>query len=64
VAATWAGIVAAYDSFYWLPEHRGLPVSFFVVAAVVLEFALASLVQAMRQRSTPRTDVERSAYGV
>ena len=27
-----AGIVLAYDSYYWFASHRGLPVSFFVVA--------------------------------
>jgi zinc/manganese transport system permease protein len=35
VAATWLGIVLAYDSFYWPPSGRGWPVSFFVVALVV-----------------------------
>ena len=44
VVATGLGIVLAYDSYYWFPSHRGLPVSFFVVSIVVIEFALASLV--------------------
>ncbi len=34
VLATWAGILLAYDSYYWGPGHRGLPVSFFIVALV------------------------------
>ena len=42
VGATLAGIVLAYDSYDWSASHRALPVSFFVVAAVVVEFALAS----------------------
>lgn len=42
VLATWLGIVMAYDSYYWFPSHRGLPVSFFVVSLVVVEFAVAS----------------------
>jgi zinc/manganese transport system permease protein len=35
VAATWLGIVLAYDSFYWPPAGRGWPVSFFVVTLIV-----------------------------
>jgi len=35
VAATWIGIVLAYDSFYWPPARRGWPVSFFVVTLIV-----------------------------
>jgi len=35
VAATWLGILLAYDSFYWPPAGRGWPVSFFVVTLVV-----------------------------
>jgi zinc/manganese transport system permease protein len=55
VVATWTGIVFAYDSYYWIPSHRGLPVSFFVVAVVVIEFALFSVVQRRRQqRMAPR----------
>jgi zinc/manganese transport system permease protein len=33
--ATWAGVLLAYDSYYWPPLHHGWPVSFFVVALVV-----------------------------
>jgi zinc/manganese transport system permease protein len=39
-AATWLGILLAYDSYYWTPGGRGLPVSFFVVAIVVLGYLL------------------------
>ena len=34
VAATWLGILLAYDSYDWAPGHRGWPVSFFVVTVV------------------------------
>jgi len=34
VAATWLGILLAYDSYDWSPRHQGWPVSFFVVALV------------------------------
>jgi zinc/manganese transport system permease protein len=52
VGATWAGIVCAYDSYYWVPSHRGLPVSFFVVAFVVAEYAIISVLQ-RRRRGRP-----------
>ncbi len=53
VGATVLGVVLAYDSFYWFPSHRGLPVSFFVVVAVVVEFAVASALQRWRHSRTP-----------
>jgi len=43
VAATWAGVVLAYDSFYWPPAGHGWPVSFFVVALVVMGYLAAYL---------------------
>jgi zinc/manganese transport system permease protein len=39
-AATWLGILLAYDSYYWTSGGRGWPVSFFVVALVVLGYLL------------------------
>jgi zinc/manganese transport system permease protein len=41
LAATWLGVLLAYDSYYWPPAHHGWPVSFFVVALVVLFYLLA-----------------------
>jgi zinc/manganese transport system permease protein len=41
VAATWLGILLAYDSFYWPPRHDGWPVSFFVVALTFAGYLLA-----------------------
>jgi zinc/manganese transport system permease protein len=38
VAATWIGVVMAYDSYYWPPHGHGWPVSFFVVVLVVLAY--------------------------
>ena len=43
VAASWIGILLAYDSFYWPPSGRGWPVSFFVVVLVVLGYLLTYL---------------------
>jgi zinc/manganese transport system permease protein len=40
-AATWLGIALAYDSYYWPPGGRGWPVSFFVVALVVVGYLLS-----------------------
>src|SRR5215470_15947417 len=40
LAATWLGIVLAYDSYYWPPLGHGWPVSFFVVALVVIGYLL------------------------
>lgn len=38
IAATWIGIVLAYDSFPWPPGHHGWPVSFFIVALIFVAF--------------------------
>jgi zinc/manganese transport system permease protein len=38
VAATWLGILLAYDSYYWPPAGRGWPVSFFVVTLIVVSY--------------------------
>jgi zinc/manganese transport system permease protein len=39
-AATWIGIILAYDSYYWPPKGHGWPVSFFVVALVFVFYLL------------------------
>jgi zinc/manganese transport system permease protein len=54
VAATLAGVVLAYDSYYWFASHRGLPVSFFVVVLVVAEFVVASVAQRVRRQRAAR----------
>jgi len=40
-AATWLGILLAYDSFYWSSSGRGWPVSFFIVALVLIAYLLS-----------------------
>ena len=42
LAATWGGILLAYDSFYWTPGH-GWPVSFFIVLLIFIAYLLAHL---------------------
>jgi zinc/manganese transport system permease protein len=41
LAATWLGILLAYDSYYWPPSHHGWPVSFFVVTLVFVFYLVA-----------------------
>jgi zinc/manganese transport system permease protein len=43
LAATWIGIVLAYDSYYWPPHGHGWPVSFFVVVLVLAGYLLSYL---------------------
>jgi zinc/manganese transport system permease protein len=43
IAATWVGIVLAYDSFTWPPRHDGWPVSFFIVALIFAAFLAAQM---------------------
>jgi zinc/manganese transport system permease protein len=52
-AATWLGILLAYDSYYWPPHGRGWPVSFFVVAIVVLGYLLTYTRRPRRGRPGP-----------
>ncbi len=56
VAATWIGIVLAYDSFYWPPRGHGWPVSFFVVALVLLFYLLSGLPAMWRRRAAERAE--------
>jgi zinc/manganese transport system permease protein len=62
-AATWLGILLAYDSYYWPPGGRGWPVSFFVVALVVLGYLLTYARPPRRRRpgrgdAVPASDSE------
>jgi zinc/manganese transport system permease protein len=50
IAATWLGIVLAYDSYHWPPQEHGWPVSFFVVALVFGLYLLSGLVDWRRER--------------
>lgn len=38
--ATWLGILLAYDSYHWPPSRHGWPVSFFVVALVLIAYLI------------------------
>ena len=48
LAASWGGIVLAYESFYWTPG-RGWPVSFFIVALIFCAYLIAGWVAARGQ---------------
>jgi zinc/manganese transport system permease protein len=52
VAATWIGIVLAYDSFYWPPQGHGWPVSFFVISLVFVFYLLSGLPAWRRRRQS------------
>jgi zinc/manganese transport system permease protein len=56
VAATWLGILLAYDSYYWAPSHQGLPVSFFIVTVIFAAYLAAGLpAAAAARRRAPAT---------
>ena len=57
LAATWLGIVLAYDSYYWPPYGHGWPVSFFVVALVLVGYLLSYARRPNRNR-VPRSPHE------
>jgi zinc/manganese transport system permease protein len=56
--ATWAGILLAYDSYYWTPGH-GWPVSFFVVALIFALYVITSGAGRRAER-TPRGWIARA----
>jgi zinc/manganese transport system permease protein len=43
IAATWVGVLLAYDSYDWTARHVVWPVSFFVVALVFAEYLICGL---------------------
>jgi len=47
VATTWAGILLAYDSYYWGSARQGLPVSFFIVGLVFTSYLASWLPAAL-----------------
>jgi zinc/manganese transport system permease protein len=49
VAATWLGVLLAYDSYNWPPHHKGWPVSFFVVVLVFIEYLVCGVVGGRRR---------------
>jgi zinc/manganese transport system permease protein len=54
ITATWLGIVLAYESFYWPPKGHGWPLSFFVVALVLVAYLLARVPSLVRSDRTYR----------
>jgi zinc/manganese transport system permease protein len=56
LAVTWLGILLAYDSYYWPPLRHGWPVSFFIVALILVVYLLADLAARHERRgaSSPR----------
>lgn len=63
LAATWIGVLLAYDSYYWPPHGHGWPVSFFVVALILAGY-LATYARGLRRiaaRSPFRSPHEEAA---
>ena len=52
LAATWLGILLAFDSYYWPSARQGWPVSFFVVSLVLI-FYLLTLMRPAARGATP-----------
>ncbi len=50
LGVTWIGILLAYDSYYWPPTGRGWPVSFFVVALVLVVYLLSDFASHCKAR--------------
>jgi zinc/manganese transport system permease protein len=67
IACTWVGVLLAYDSYAWPPDHQGWPVSFFVVALVLLVYlgcgVLARRHRGRRPSAVPATSTS-DARGV
>ncbi len=64
LAATWLGILLAFDSFYWPPVRHGWPVSFFVVVLVLVFYLLAQLFSNPGGDRAPERDPEVSCSPV
>ena len=60
VAATWLGVLLAYDSYYWFPSRGGWPVSFFVVTLIFLTY-VASQLRFGRRPKTGRSSIATQA---
>lgn len=75
VVATWLGVLLAYDSFYWIPSSQGLPVSFFIVALILIAYLVSGVpvvrrfagrrpLGHRRSKSTPRGAEDESSREV
>jgi len=47
LATTWIGILLAYDSYYWSSDHRGWPVSFFVVSLIFVVYLASGRIRSL-----------------
>jgi zinc/manganese transport system permease protein len=54
LAATWLGVLLAYDSYNWPPVRHGWPVSFFVVTLIFVFYLAAQPAAARRSRHERR----------
>lgn len=54
VCTTWLGVVLAYYSYYWTPQHYSWPVSFFVVSLTFVFYLAAQVVPTRRAPVTPK----------
>jgi len=64
LAATWIGIVLAYDSSYWSSSHQGWPVSFFVVTLIFLVYLCVRHPRVARARASHRHRAPRPGPGL
>lgn len=53
VGGTWLGVLLAYDSADWLPGNNGLPVSFFIVAVVLVAYLASAFAHPVAPRTGP-----------
>jgi zinc/manganese transport system permease protein len=53
IAATWIGVLLAYDSYDWPPHHTGWPLSFFIVALVFVGYLVCGAIGARGRRRMP-----------
>jgi zinc/manganese transport system permease protein len=62
LAATWLGILLAYDSYYWPPKGTGWPVSFFVVSLVFVIYLASGIpgIRARRKHDTGTPAIEQA----
>ncbi len=58
LAATWLGVLLAYDSYYWGSSHNLYPVSFFIVALAFVAY-LASGLPVVRTLTNRRAEGRR-----
>ncbi|MGH9019781.1 MAG: metal ABC transporter permease [Acidimicrobiales bacterium] len=54
VVATSLGVLLSYNSYYWSASHRSLPVSFFVVAVVIVQYVGAVALSGRRGATRAR----------